>query len=124
MPTPIVYGDYMYLCSNDGRLTCLNAMTGEEVYRKRFSEGIDKLENKPEDFGTRLSFVGSPVAADGHLYFPEESGYVIVLESGPEFRVTGVNPIGEYVLTTPAISEGVFYIRGQQHLIAIKTTNK
>lgn len=118
MPSPIVYGDYMYLCSNDGRLTCLDAKTGVEVYKKRLSEGFDEIENKPEELGARMSFVGSPVAADGNIYFPEESGFVIVLAAGPEFRLVAINPIGEYVLTTPAISEGVFYVRGQQHLFA------
>ena len=120
MPSPIVYGDYMYLCSNDGRLTCLDAKTGAEVYKKRLSEGFDEIENKPEELGARMSFVGSPVAADGNIYFPEESGHVIVLAAGPEFRLVAINPIGENVLTTPAISEGVFYVRGQQHLFAFK----
>lgn len=124
MPSPIVYGDYLYLCSNDGRLTCLHAVTGEEVYKNRLSEGFEGLENVPESLGGRLSFVGSPVAADGHIYFPEESGNVVVLVAGPEFKLAAVNPIGEYVLSTPAISEGVFFVRGQKHLFALKQTGE
>jgi outer membrane protein assembly factor BamB len=118
MPSPIVYGDYLYLCSNDGRLTCLHAVTGQEVYKERLSEGFEDLENVSKDLGGRLSFVGSPIASDGHIYLPEESGNVIVLVAGPEFKLAGVNPVGEYILTTPAISQGVFYIRGQKHLFA------
>ncbi len=118
MPSPLVYGDYLYLCSNDGRLTCLVARTGQQVYRKRLSEGFKDL-SEPPDASARLSFVGSPVAADGYLYFPAEDGNILVLQAGPEFRLLAANPVGEYVLSTPAISEGVLYVRGQQHLIAL-----
>lgn len=121
MPSPIVYGDYMYLCSNSGILTCLDARTGAAVYRKRIGEGLAQLENPP-DLGARISFVGSPVAADGYLYFPAEDGHVLVVRAGPEYELVACNPSGEYVLTTPAISAGVLFIRGQQHLIAVSAT--
>jgi outer membrane protein assembly factor BamB len=124
MATPIVYGDYLYLCSNDGRLTCLTAKTGEEAYKVRLSEGLSQLENPPEDLGGRLSFVASPVAADGHLYFPAEDGHVLVIEAGPEFKMIAANPVGEYVLSTPAISEGVFYVRGQEHIFAFRAESE
>lgn len=121
MPSPIVYGDYLYLCANDGRLTCLDAKSGEEVYRTRISSGLSAIEDAPESLSGRMSFVGSAVAADGYLYFPEESGFVIVVRAGPEFSIEAINPVGEYILTTPAVSEGIFYVRGQHNLIALKS---
>ena len=35
MPTPIVYGDYLYICSNAGVITCYEADTGKEIYKER-----------------------------------------------------------------------------------------
>jgi outer membrane protein assembly factor BamB len=121
MPTPLVYGDYLYLCSNSGIITCLQATTGRQVYRERLTSGLDQLDDPP-DIGGSTSMVGSPVAADGHIYFPCEEGYVFVVESGPEFKMVAANPIGENLLTTPAISQGVIFVRGQEHLYAFQNS--
>ena len=117
MPSAMVYGDYMYLCSNAGVLTVLQAKTGQQVYRERLSKGIEQLQDVPES-ADQLSMVGSPVAADGVIYFPTEFGVVYVLKAGPEFKMLAANLVGENILTTPAISEGVFFVRGQKHLFA------
>lgn len=108
MPTPLVYGDYLYTCNNSGILTCYQATSGELVYKKR-------LPMKK----TR-SFVGSPVAADGNIYFTSEEGETLVVKAGPVFEVVSNNNIGENVLTTAAISSGTFYLRGQQHIFALR----
>jgi outer membrane protein assembly factor BamB len=112
MPSPICYGDYLYTCSNSGILACLEAKTGREVYRKRLSAP-----------GGALSFVGSPIAADMHLYLPAEDGRVLVVKAGPEFELISVNPVGEYILTTPAVSEKAIYIRAQKHIYAFENAN-
>jgi len=106
MPTPICYGDCLYTCSNQGVLTCYQATTGKRVYKTRIATGRS------------ASFVGSPVAADGHLYFPAENGTIIVVKAGPVYEKIGENPVGEAVLSSPAISEGVFYVRGQENVFA------
>lgn len=108
MPTPIVYGDYLYSCSNNGILRCFVATTGEEVYQHRLRAP-----------GGGLAFTASPLAADGHLYLTAEDGRVLVIKAGPDFELMATNPCGENVLATPAISEGMLFIRGQNHLIAI-----
>lgn len=119
MPSPIVYGDYLYLCSNSGVITCIHAKSGEQVYRQRLTKGLDQLEEDTE-VGGSTSMVGSPVAADGHVYFPCEEGFVFVIEAGPEFKMVAANPVGENLLTTPAISNGVMFVRGQDHLFAFE----
>lgn len=108
MPTPIVYGDYLYVCSNSGILTCYQAVTGELVYKKR-------LPTK----GNR-SFVGSPIAADGNLYLTSEEGETVVIQAGPTLKLVSNNFCGENCLTTPAISTGTIYIRGQNHIFAFR----
>ena len=105
-PTPIVYGDYLYTCSNQGVLTCYKAKTGEQVYQKRIG-----------DQGGAYS--ASPVAADGKLYFSEEDGPIRVVKAGAEYELLSTNPMGEVLMATPAISDGVIYVRGLKHLFAV-----
>ncbi|MEM7456641.1 MAG: PQQ-binding-like beta-propeller repeat protein, partial [Planctomycetota bacterium] len=107
MPTPIVYGDYMYVCANRGILTCLDAVTGEEIYKERMRAD-----------GGALAFTGSPIAADGHIYMTDEAGRTLVVKAGPDFELVSVNEAGDYVMTTPAISEGLFLVRTKTELIA------
>ena len=63
MPTPIVYGDYFYTCSNQGVLAAYNAKTGERAYQERIG-------------GKGGAFTSSPVAADGKIYLSSEDGDV------------------------------------------------
>jgi outer membrane protein assembly factor BamB len=108
MPSPIIYGDYLYCCANSGILSCHDAKSGAQVYKKRMRAD-----------GGSLSFTASPVAGDGHLYFTAEDGRILVVKAGPEYELVQTNRIGESVLATPAISDGVFYVRTQKSLIAI-----
>lgn len=108
MPTPIVYGDHLYVCQNSGVLTVYDAKTGVEVYKERIA-------------GKRsVNFTGSPVAADGKLYFPSEDGDVFVVKAGPQFELLATNPMGEVLMSTPAISDGMLILRGRDHVFAIK----
>jgi outer membrane protein assembly factor BamB len=106
MPTPLVYGDYLYVCANNGLLTCYEATTGKQVYAKRL--------------GGPGGYTASPVAADGRLYFTGEESGVRVVKAGPEFELLAVNPVGEPCLATPAISDGLLLLRTSRHLIALQ----
>lgn len=108
MPTPIVYGDYLYTCANNGTLTCYNAKTGEQIYRERLAGR-----------GSGYAFTASPVAADGKLYFTSEDGEIFVIKAGPAYELLAANAMGEVCMATPAISEGMIFIRGHQHVYGI-----
>jgi outer membrane protein assembly factor BamB len=105
MQTVLVYGDYLYTCSDGGVLTVYVAKTGERVERKRLGKGG--------------GFSASPVAADGKLYFTGEDGDVHVVKAGPDFEVLATNSMGEISMATPAISEGVLFFRTRGHLVAV-----
>lgn len=109
MPTPIVYGDYLYTCANNGVITAYNAKTGERVYQKRLGGQ-----------GSAYAFTASPVAADGRIYFPSEDGEVYVVKAGPEFEVLAINKINEVILASPAISNGMLVLRSLGHIYGIK----
>jgi outer membrane protein assembly factor BamB len=104
MMTPILYGKYLYVCSNAGLLTCYEADTGKEVYKKRLGG---------------VSYTASPVAADGRLYFTSEQGSVRVVKAGPEFELLAVNEVGDVCMATPAISGGTLFVRSQHFLFAL-----
>jgi outer membrane protein assembly factor BamB len=104
MTTPIVYGEYLYVCSNAGVLTCYRADTGKEVYKERLGGE---------------SYTSSPVASDGRLYFTSEQGEVRVVKAGPEFELLAVNDMGDVCMATPAISGGALLIRSQHYLFAL-----
>ena len=106
MTTPVVWGDYLYCCSNSGKLSCYKATTGELAYR--------------ENLGSRsVAFSASPVAADGKIYFPGEKGDIYVVKAGPEFEVIAVNKMYEECMATPAISEGELFFRTRNHLVSV-----
>jgi hypothetical protein len=106
MPTPIVYGGYLYTCDTRTNIVgCYEAATGKSIYRERLA--------------VKGTVTASPVAADGKLYFASEESGVHVVKAGPKFEVLAVNPLGDVCLATPAISDGMFFIRTQRYLIGI-----
>ena len=105
MPTPIVYGDYLYTCSNNGILTAYQAKTGERVFQQRIEKGG--------------AYSASPIAADGRLYFASEDGDLYVIKAGPKYELLATNPMGEVLMATPAISDGMLIVRGQHHVFGI-----
>ena len=105
MPTPVVYGDLLYTCSNQGVLTAYNARTGERVYQERLG-------------GKGGAFTASPVASDGKIYLSSEDGDVFVVKAGPKYELIATNRVGEVMMATPAVSDGLLIVRGIKHLFA------
>jgi outer membrane protein assembly factor BamB len=105
MPTPIVYGDLLYLCSNAGMVTCYDADTGKERYKERL--------------GGSRAYTASILAADGKLYFTCEEGEVRVVKAGLKFELLAVNVMGDVCMATPAISDGMIFVRTQHFLYGI-----
>jgi len=106
MQTPLAYGGLLYCCSDGGALACYDARTGNELYAERLGDGT-------------TGFSGSPVAADGKLYFSGEDGLVHVVKAGREFALLATNDLGETHLATPAIADGALYFRTRGHLVAV-----
>lgn len=107
-PTPIVYGDYLYVCSDNGILSAYLVKTGEVGYQQRLPS----------------TFSASPVAADGKLYLPSEDGDVFVVKAGAKFELLATNAMGEALMATPALSEGNLILRGHHHVFAVSDTTE
>jgi len=106
IPTPLLYQGHLYLVNNNGLLTCYNAATGEQVYQTRIGEA-------------GASFSASPIAADGRIYFPSETGEVYVLRAGPSFELLATNDMDETLMATPAASDGLLVVRTLGHIVGI-----
>ncbi len=106
MQTPLIVGDYLYVCRDNGVLSCYEAKTGKRIYNERLGTG-------------RTGFTASGVSAGGKLYFTSEEGDIHVVEAGPTFKLLGVNPMDEVCMATPAISEGKIIFRTKGHLVCI-----
>jgi outer membrane protein assembly factor BamB len=107
IPTPILYRGFFHTCNNNGILTTYKAATGELLSTIRLSNA-------------GISVSASPVAADGRLYLISEEGQVYVLASGPEPVLLGSYPMGEVVMSTPAISGGLMVVRTLGHVVGLE----
>jgi len=105
VPSPILYGDYVYLMTDAGVLTCLEVKTGAVQYESRVP--------------IPAKFMASPVAFDGKILLTSEDGDTFVLKAGPKFEVIGTNSLAEPVYASPAISRGRIFIRGEKTLYCI-----
>lgn len=106
MPTPLIYRGLLYVLNNNGIFDCYNLRSGEEVYRQRLP-----------NIGS--GFSASPVAADGKIYLSSEDGEITIIAAGTSFRNIGANDMGEPLMATPALSEGVMYVRSAKSVVAI-----
>jgi outer membrane protein assembly factor BamB len=106
LQTPIVVGDLLWGCSNDGIVTCFDVKTGKLNYEERIGGGGQ-------------GFTASPVAANGRLYFTGEQGDVFVIPATETFSVMDTNKIDGICLATPAISDGALFFRTTEKLLAI-----
>lgn len=108
VPSPILYGDYLYLTTDRGILTCIDAKTGEVKYE-----------------GGRIpipaTFTASPVAFEGKLLMTSEDGDTFIVKAGPKHEILGTNSVGEPVYASPAIADGRIFIRGEKNLYCIGT---
>lgn len=107
-PSPIVSGDYLLVSNMEGVINCYDVKAGKDLWKDRISTA-------------RVS--ASPVAAEGKVYFINESGQVIVVEPGKELKVVAKNTVGseanEVFRSTPTPCGGQFFIRSDRVLYCV-----
>ena len=95
---------HLYSISRDNILHCLEAASGEIVWRQRLD-------------GT---YSASPVYADGRIYLLSAEGETLVLRPGAKYEEIATNDLGETCYASMAVSQGNFFIRSAQHLYCIE----
>ncbi len=106
VPTPIVQGNRAFVCSDRGKVTCLDVKTGKAIWSGQAEKN-------------RQGFSSSPILAGGHIYITREDGKTFVIDSGKQFKVVAANELGEFTVATPIFSKGQILVRTTEHLYCI-----
>ena len=105
VPSPVSDGTRLFLVTDNGVVYTLDLKTGSVLW------GPARLKS-----GT---YSASPVIADGRVYVTNEEGLTSVFKAGPAFELLAENPLNDYTLSSPAVSQGQIFIRTAKHLFAI-----
>ena len=106
VPSPIYHDGRVYIVKNGGILTCLNASTGERLYRKRS--------------GSPGTHYASPILGNHVLYIASGAGQIAVVDiSGETPEILAKNNFGEQIFATPAIIDNTLLVRTERRLYAI-----
>jgi outer membrane protein assembly factor BamB len=104
-PSPLLVGDELYLVSDGGIGSCLDAKTGKVHWQERISGG---------------GYSASPILADGKVYFQSEDGHGTVVKASTKFEVLGKSEMGERTLASYAAADGALFLRTDKHLYRIE----
>ncbi|NQT38317.1 MAG: PQQ-binding-like beta-propeller repeat protein [Planctomycetes bacterium] len=103
-PTPVVWGDLLFMVSDNGIAKCLDAHTGHLKWTERL-EG---------------AYRASPLAAEGRIYFLNMEGLATVVAATPRFGRITKNQLDDDTIASPIVSDGNLFIRGRKWLYCIK----
>jgi outer membrane protein assembly factor BamB len=103
-PSPLLVGEELYLVSDNGTATCLDARTGKVHWQERL----------------RGAFSASPLGGDGKIYFQSEQGVGFVIRASRQFEQLARNDLNERTLASYAVLEGALFIRTEKHLYRIQ----
>jgi outer membrane protein assembly factor BamB len=105
--SPVLYDNKLYVVTDNGMVSALNATTGEPYYTQT---------RLPKAYNLK----SSPVGANGKLYLATEDGDVVVLKMGEKYEVIATNHLTDQVfIATPVIAAGEMFLRGQNTLFCI-----
>jgi outer membrane protein assembly factor BamB len=102
--SPLLVGEELYLVSNSGIVTCLNARNGRVHWRERLVG----------------EFLASPIHAGERVYLVSEDAVTVVLATGPQFRRLAVNRLEGTARATPSVYDGAIYLRTEHCLYRIE----
>ena len=103
-PSPLLVGDELYLVSDTGIASCLDARTGRAHWQERIGG----------------NHAASPVYADGRIYFLSEDGETAVVEQEKVFKKVAVNRLDGRFLASMAVSDGAVFLRSDGYLYRIQ----
>jgi outer membrane protein assembly factor BamB len=103
-PSVLLIGDLIFMANDSGIVTCLEAKTGEAVWK-------DRLDG---------SYSASPIAAGNRVYFFSEEGKTTVIEAGRAFKVLAQNFLDGTFMASPAVAGNALFLRTATHLYRIE----
>jgi outer membrane protein assembly factor BamB len=108
VPSPLLYESFLYTVNDMASIvTAFDAATGKTLWQQRLGAA------------QREGFSASPVGVDGKVFFTNDEGETFVFRNSATFALLHTNKIGERTLASPALVDGVWYIRTERNLFAI-----
>jgi len=104
-PSPLLVGTELYLISDGGVGTCVDAKTGDVHWTERIGG----------------NFSASPVFADGKVYLQDEEGKATVLKAGKKFQKLAESDLKEKTQASYCMGDGAIYVRTEKHLYKVAT---
>ena len=104
MPSPIVIGDLLFMVSDNGIITCLDAKTGAVVWEQKV--GGD--------------FSASPISAEGRIYFFDRDSKATVIQAGREFKLLAENKLDDGLMASAAVSGKALFLRTRTALYRVE----
>jgi len=101
--SPLLVGNELYMVTDNGIATCVDAKTGKEYWRARVGGNHS----------------ASPIYADGRIYFLSEEGESVVIAPGQTLKHLTTNQLDGRTLASMAVSGGSIFIRSETHLYRI-----
>jgi outer membrane protein assembly factor BamB len=102
-PSPLLVGEELYMVSDSGIASCLDARNGKEYWRERLGG----------------NYSASPIFADGRIYYLSEEAETTVIAPGRQYRVLATNQLDGRALASMAVSGDSILLRTDTHLYCL-----
>ncbi len=102
--SPVLVDGRLFMVSDAGVATCLDAKTSDLVWQKRLGG----------------EFSSSPIYSEGKVYFSNQDGETFVVAAKPEFELLATNELDAGTMASPAVSGNAIYLRTKTHLYRIE----
>lgn len=107
-PSPIIHEGLMYLCSDSGIATCLDAETGKEIWKSRLGG----------------NYSASLIRSGNRIYAFSEDGRGVIFATGRTFKLLGENTLPDGFMASPAVSGDALILRTRTNLYRIEVAGK
>ena len=104
--SPLLVDGLLYLAADESFITCADAASGQVVWNERVGG----------------KYAGSPIYADGRLYFCSQDGTTTVLKPGRNLEVLATNKLDSGFMASPAADGKTLYLRTKTHLYRVEST--
>ena len=108
VPSPVLVDQFLLIADDRGTANCFDVSTGDRLWQTRMGK----------------HFSASLTAVNGLVYFMADDGVVSVVRPGMKPDVLVKNELGENIYSTPAVSDGELFLRGEKHLFCISDASR
>ncbi len=104
MPSPILANGYLFMVSDQGIATCLDAKSGSSVWRNRLGG----------------NFSSSPILIGSNVYFSNREGQTNLIAAANKFQSVAENELNGTIMASPIVVGNDLLVRTNSHLYRIE----